>query len=1054
MCSVNVKEKIESHCIKPDSALTSNCDCPERQQPPPIPNKIPFPGTVENRERLEKYLLNYYASSTFNTCTHQKLPMMTGKKLRLAIDKNAEPVAYHKPIPVPFHWKDDVKVGLQQDVRLGVIEKTPVGDHVDWCHRMVICPKKNGKPRRTVDFQPLNKYAKRETHHTESPYLQARSVPRDTVKTTLDAWNGYHSIPLDDRDRHYTTFITPWGRFRYCVAPQGYIASGDAYTRRFDEIISEFPNHTKCVDDALLWANNIEEAFFQVVKWLDLCGKNGITLNPDKFVFAKDTVEFAGFEISKSTVRPCPKLFDAIDRFPTPTNITDIRSWHGLVNQVSYNFSSADVMLPFRNLLSPKIEFKWTPELNDAFLKSKRKIISEIKKGVAIFDKSRPTCLATDYSKSGVGFWLFQKHCPCSEIRPFCCTTGWKIVLVGSRFTNGAESRYPPIEGEALAVVDALYKCRHFVLGCKDLIIAVDHKPLLKIFRDRSLEDIPSTRLRNLKEKSLRFSFRIVHIPGFKHKAADGLSRHPVGNPIGMVLPDDIATSLRDHSSSSLLDPNDEPDMAAAMECALVNLRSVTWDNVKEATASDVNMCALINLIEFGFPGSRHQMPDTLHDYFSLRDGLHSFDGVILYNSRVVIPLSLRSEIMKALHSAHQGVSAMISRAEASIFWPGITSDIQRLRERCSQCQRIAPSQASPPPTPPKLPQYPFQNICADYFHYAGSYYIVIVDRYSNWPIVEKAKEGANGLIVCLRRIFVTYGISEELTSDGGPEFVANKTKQFLYNWGVNHRRTSVAYPHGNCRAEVGVKTVKRMLVDNTGIDGCLDTDAFQRAMLQYRNTPDKTTKLSPAQCLFGRAIRDFIPIHPGRYEPHPTWKSTLQAREEALRVRHLKISDKLTEHTRHLPPLKIGDTVRLQNQSGPYPKRWDKTGIVIEVRQFDQYVIKVDGSNYATLRNRQFLRKYVPIVPRLPPVSINSDGNFPKSPSLIEYNSQGCDKAIKSNTTTSNEPLLTTMSPPMVRKPTNVKTSILNRLQSHNAPGLKEDLEPPLSKTRSGRIF
>ena len=117
---------------------------------------------------------------------------------------------------------------------------------------MVICPKKDGKPRRTVDFQPLNKYARRETHHTQSPFLQARSVPRDKFKTVFDAWNGYHSVRLDEQDRHLTAFITPWGRYRYCVAPQGYISSGDAYTRRFDEIVSEVENKTKCVDDTLL----------------------------------------------------------------------------------------------------------------------------------------------------------------------------------------------------------------------------------------------------------------------------------------------------------------------------------------------------------------------------------------------------------------------------------------------------------------------------------------------------------------------------------------------------------------------------------------------------------------------------------------------------------------------------------------------------------------------------------------------------------------------------------------------------------------------------------
>ena len=77
--------------------------------------------------------------------------------MRLMIDKNAEPVAHHIPIPVPLHWQDKVKAGLDQDVALGVIEPVPVGEPVTWWyHRMVICAKKNGQPQRTVDFQALN----------------------------------------------------------------------------------------------------------------------------------------------------------------------------------------------------------------------------------------------------------------------------------------------------------------------------------------------------------------------------------------------------------------------------------------------------------------------------------------------------------------------------------------------------------------------------------------------------------------------------------------------------------------------------------------------------------------------------------------------------------------------------------------------------------------------------------------------------------------------------------------------------------------------------------
>ena len=158
----------------------------------------------------------------------------------------------------------------------------------------------------------------------------------------------------------------------------------------------------------------------------------------------------------------------------------------------------------------------------------------------------------------------------------------------------------------------------------------------------------------------------------------------------------------------------------------------------------------------------------------------------------------------------------------------------------------------------------------------------MIVDRYSKWPIVERAAKGSQDLIDCLRKKFVTFGIPDEKASDGGPEFIATNTREFLNTWGVHHRLSSVAFPHSNCRAEVGVKTVKCMIMDNTGQNGELDTDAFQRAILQYRNTPDRDTKLSPAMCVFGRLVKDFIPNLPGHYKPHDTWKETFKQRQSA----------------------------------------------------------------------------------------------------------------------------------------------------------------------------
>merc|ERR1712082_432361 len=138
-------------------------------------------------------------------------------------------------------------------------------------------------------------------------------------------------------------------------------------------------------------------------------------------------------------------------------------------------------MEPFRHLLKPNTPFMCDAVLQDKFVKAKEKIIEEVTDGIKHFETSRPTCLATDWCKSGLVFFLLQKHCECKPTGPRCCRDGWKLVLAGGRFTTPAESRYSPTEGELLAVADSLHKARHFILGCKNLIIAVDHLPLLGI---------------------------------------------------------------------------------------------------------------------------------------------------------------------------------------------------------------------------------------------------------------------------------------------------------------------------------------------------------------------------------------------------------------------------------------------------------------------------------------------------------------------------------------------------------------------------------------------
>ena len=80
-----------------------------------------------------------------------------------------------------------------------------------------------------------------------------------------------------------------------------------------------------------------------------------------------------------------------------------------------------------------------------------------------------------------------------------------------------------------------------------------------------------------------------------------------------------------------------------------------------------------------------------------------------------------------------------------------------------------------------------------------------------------------------LQRTFATYGIPDELPTDGGPEFVTHITRSFLSDWGVHYRLSSVAFPHSSWRAVVEVKKIKQIITNNVRTGGNLNVDKFQK---------------------------------------------------------------------------------------------------------------------------------------------------------------------------------------------------------------------------------
>ena len=539
-----------------------------------------------------------------------------------------------------------------------------------------------------------------------------------------------------------------------------------------------------------------------------------------------------------------------------------------------------------------------------------------------------------------------------------------------------------------LAIAWALEQTKYFTLGCDNLLIVTDHKPLTKLFGDKTLDEISNPRLFRLKQRTLLWKFEIEHMPGAENYFSDATSRHPAGN---LDTVDDKDEDNIDNMDQSL---------AAIYKPTIDAIRATTWEMVKAETTTDLVLSKLIVLIQNGFPSRRQELESELQQYWEHKEQLSIIDDVVVLGERVVIPTSLRAEVLRSLHAAHQGTTSMNERAKAAIFWPGITLDIQHTRQCCASCNRSAPSQPKTPPIEPWIPSTPFEAIACDYFQYRGWYYFVAADRLSGWTEQSRIKPGTNnagstGLCKALRALFATFGVPTEISSDGGPEFTAKSTENFLERWGVRHRVSSAHFPSSNGRAELAVKATKRLLMDNVGADGSLDTDEMVRALLTRRNTPEPGCKISPLKfylvanskisCLRSTRPKE---VSFSNLQISKQWRDIWRLKEETMRARYVKTLETLSEHSKSLPPLKAGDHVFVQNQSGNAPGKWDRSGVVIEPKDHDQYLVKIAGTGRLTLRNRRFLRSYTPHFPQGPAWRFEHPASSAHHPGFIKETS------------------------------------------------------------------
>ena len=388
----------------------------------------------------------------------------------------------------------------------------------------MVCPH-SGDTKKEFRSDPhvcrFNKYVCRERYPSTTPAEAVADITQSKAKyfTVFDALKGYHQCPLDEESQKLTTFITPFGRFKYLRAPYGISSISEHYDRRMDEAFVGLGDFCKIVDDVVTFDSDRKNHVEHVRQMLRRCEEQHISLNHDKFQFCQPEAHFAGFTLTPQGYSISNDIVDAIALFPIPSSRTDLRSFFGLVNQLASSTKDiAEVLAPLCPLLSTRNEFIWAQPQDEAFKQAKKAFTSA--PILAYFDTMKETRLHTDVSTLGSGL--------CSYRNPLMVNCEWQTVQAGSRFLTDAESRYAVIELECLAVAWAIKKCNIFLAGINHFTVVTDHNPLIPILNTHRLEN---PRLQCLRTHIMSYNFTAQWLKGAKNEAADALSRHPLQPP-------------------------------------------------------------------------------------------------------------------------------------------------------------------------------------------------------------------------------------------------------------------------------------------------------------------------------------------------------------------------------------------------------------------------------------------------------------------------------------------------------------------------------------------
>ena len=365
-------------------------------------------------------------------------------------------------------------------------------------------------------------------------------------------------------------------------------------------------------------------------------------------------------------------------------------------------------------------------------------------------------------------------------------------------------------------------------------------------------------------------------------------------------------------------------------------------DEVLQETNKDKELQSLKHYISTGWPAKRSQIPVSLHPYWNFRDELMIEGGILMKNSKVLIP-----ETLKQIHQGHQGIEACRSRAREFVFWISINNDLKELVEKCDLCQSQQNSTTIVQKYVSEVPPHPWHTVGSDLFYFERIDFLVIVDYFSKYLIIRKIPNSTSSAVIKeLGMIFSEFGKPLVFRSDNGPCYSSQEFKFFMQNWLIEHRTSSPHYPQSNGLAESMVKVSKNL------IEKAVRQDLpWNRLLLDYRCTPISSEIPSPAEILFGRKLRSSISILPSQ---------VMNDRINKQRELIVKKEGKFYTNTKDFQdrikalPFEAGQNVWLQNSDS---RKCEEAVIREKCREPNSYMVEIPATGQCFRRNSNFIK-------------------------------------------------------------------------------------------------